>query len=102
MRLLPQLWVIPSPWREHSNLTRIREPQEAQKLTTSLYHMLRALLVLLSILAFNFFFMLWPILVVALMLVIFWMLASVGVFVGIIVDFAVLLASFASPVVIGI
>ncbi len=84
----------------HMNL--IREPGEGQKLTTSLYHMVRAFFILMSILAFNFFFMLWPILTVAIVLGVFWILAAVFVFVGFIVSIAVLLGNIATPVAVGL
>lgn len=84
------------------HLTRIRNPAEGQKLTTSLYHMARAFAVVLSILAFNFFFMLWPILFLAMMLGISWMVALVFVFTGFVSGIAILLGNIATPVAVGL
>jgi uncharacterized membrane protein len=83
------------------HLTRITNPIEGQKFTTSLYHMVRASLVVLSILAFNFFFMLWPILGLAFILGMSWILAGVAVIVGLIFGFAALIG-FAAPVAVGL
>lgn len=57
------------------HVNQIYAPREGQKLSSSLYHMARALVVLISILAFNFFFMLWPILAVASLLIGAWFAA---------------------------
>lgn len=84
------------------HLTRISNPAEGQKLTTSLYHMVRAFVVLLSILAFNFFFMLWPILALAFLLGLAWVMAGVFVFVGLITSIAVLLGNITTTVAVGL
>ncbi|WP_176736358.1 DUF1700 domain-containing protein [Oligoflexus tunisiensis] len=84
------------------HLTRITNPIEGQKFTTSLYHMARASLVVLSILAFNFFFMLWPILALAFILGMSWVFAGVAVIVGLIFGIAVLIGNFAAPVTVGL
>ncbi|MCX6131305.1 MAG: DUF1700 domain-containing protein [Proteobacteria bacterium] len=84
------------------HMNRISQPSEGQKLSTSLYHMIRAFFVLISILAFNFFFMLWPILGMAIALGVLWILAGVAVFVGLILGFAALLGNMVTPVAIGI
>ncbi len=82
------------------HLTRISNPHEGQKFTTSLYHMARAFLVVISILAFNFFFMLWPILGLAFLLGTSWLLAGVAVFVGLIFSIAILVGNIATPATI--
>jgi uncharacterized membrane protein len=84
------------------HLTRITNPYEGQKFTTSLYHMARATLVVLSIIAFNFFFMLWPILGLAIVLGMSWVVAAIAVFVGIIFAIAVLVGNIATPVAVGL
>jgi len=84
------------------HLTRIQSPAEGQRLSTSLYHMARAFFVLVSILAFNFFFMFWPILGLTIVLAVSWIMAGVFVFVGIIFGFAVLVGNIATPVAVGL
>jgi uncharacterized membrane protein len=84
------------------HLTRITNPIEGQKVTTSLYHMVRASLLVLSIIAFNFFFMLWPILGVSLALGLAWVMAGVVVVAGFIFAIAVLIGNIATPVAVGL
>jgi len=84
------------------HLTRISNPAEGQKFTTSLYHMARAFFVVLSILAFNFFFMLWPILALAFLLGFSWVVAGVAVFAGLILSIAFLVGNIATPVAVGL
>jgi uncharacterized membrane protein len=83
------------------HLTRITNPVAGQKVTTSLYHMVRASLLVLSIIAFNFFFMLWPILGVALALGLAWVMAGVVIVAGFVFAIAVLIGNIATPVAVG-
>lgn len=58
------------------HLVQWRNPEEGQSVGKSLYHLLRGVLVMISLLFFNFFFMLWPLLFVFLMLCAGWLVVT--------------------------
>ena len=64
------------------HLQEIQNPRAGQALSTRAYHFLRASVVLISIFAFNFFFMLWPVLAIAFMLFIGFSLAAAAIVAG--------------------
>lgn len=71
------------------HLIQWRNPEAGQGVGKSLYHLLRGILVMISLLFFNFFFMLWPLLFVFLMVSFGWLLVSAFT----VASFAVSLAS---------
>lgn len=74
----------------HVNL--IREPVEGQKLSTSLWHMIRAFFIVISIIAFNFFFMLWPILFASILLFVAWLFSGFSLLLSLVFSLIVLVS----------
>ncbi len=58
------------------HIRSLRPTAEGQAVSQTIYHMFRAFLVVTAILLFNFFFMLWPFLFVAFLLLLGWLVAA--------------------------
>ncbi len=84
------------------HVSQLTKPADDQKFSTNIYHMVRATIMLLSILLFNFFFVLWPVLVLAIVLASAWFLAGVVVVVAPIIATAILIGGFISTFAIGL
>ncbi|MBC7530218.1 MAG: DUF1700 domain-containing protein [Oligoflexus sp.] len=59
-----------------------QSPSEGQGFGKSMMHLIRGLIVMLSLLFFNFFFILWPVLALGIFLAVAWIMVGVGTLVS--------------------
>lgn len=79
-RILGDPRTIARSFLAHFHIQQIEQPPAGQKPHKVLYHILRAVLLICSILIFNFIFMLWPVVLIAAILLALWLLCLLFIF----------------------